>query len=84
MITQENIKHVCHGDIFGTDIIFFESTSSTNDSAIEIGRNRAHKVKDQIIRGTAEAVTRSGGLLIRLPDGKEEIINSGDVTILKE
>lgn len=31
-----------------------------------------------------EAVTGSGGLLIRLPDGREEIVNAGDVAALKE
>ena len=42
------------------------------------------KVKNQIMSGTAEAVTGSGGPLVRLPDGREEIVHAGDVTILKE
>ena len=42
------------------------------------------KVKNQIMSGTAEAVTGSEGPLVRLPDGREEIVHAGDVTILKE
>ena len=54
------------------------------ESVTTIGKEIRVKVKDQIITGTAEAVTGTGGLLIRLPDGREETINAGDVTILKE
>lgn len=34
----EEIKEVFRGEIIGSDIIFLESTTSTNDKAIEIGR----------------------------------------------
>lgn len=54
------------------------------ESVSTIGQEISVKINEQIITGTAEAVTGSGGLLIRLPDGREEIINAGDVTILKK
>ena len=37
-----------------------------------------------ITQKNIEAVTGSGGLLIRLPDGKEKTITAGDVTIIKK
>ncbi len=40
MFTKETIKDVFKGAILGREIIFFESTSSTNDLAITIGRKR--------------------------------------------
>lgn len=54
------------------------------DSVSTIGKEISVKIKERIITGIAESVTGSGGLTIRLPDGREEIINAGDVTILKE
>jgi len=54
------------------------------DSVSTIGKEISVIIKEQIITGTAEAVTGSGGLLIRLADGREEIINAGNVTILKK
>jgi BirA family biotin operon repressor/biotin-[acetyl-CoA-carboxylase] ligase len=54
------------------------------DSVSTIGKEIQVKVKDQIITGTAEAITGSGGLMIRLPDGREEIVNAGEVTIVKD
>ncbi len=37
---EEGIRAVFKGDIIGREIIFFESTTSTNDRAIEIGHQR--------------------------------------------
>jgi len=54
------------------------------DSVSTIGKEISVTINKQIISGTAKAVTESGGLLIRLPDGSEETINAGDVTILKK
>jgi BirA family biotin operon repressor/biotin-[acetyl-CoA-carboxylase] ligase len=54
------------------------------DLVSTIGKDISVKIREQIITGNAKAVTESGGLLIRLPDGREETINAGDVTIIKK
>ncbi|MBI4682761.1 MAG: biotin--[acetyl-CoA-carboxylase] ligase [Nitrospirae bacterium] len=40
MFTKEEIISVFRGDIIGREIIYSESTTSTNDMAFEVGRNR--------------------------------------------
>jgi len=54
------------------------------DSVSTIGKEISVKINNQIISGTARALTGSGGLLIRMPDGKEKTITAGDVTIIKK
>ncbi len=39
-LTQLNIENVFRGDIVGKEILFFDSLPSTNDRALEIGRQR--------------------------------------------
>lgn len=41
------------------------------------------KSPDKIISGLAENINDNGELIIRLPDGKTETVNAGDVTIVK-
>ncbi len=53
------------------------------ESVSTIGQQVSVKINEQIISGTAAAITENGGLLIRLPDGREEIIHAGDVSIIK-
>ncbi|MBI5055698.1 MAG: biotin--[acetyl-CoA-carboxylase] ligase [Nitrospirae bacterium] len=40
MFTKEKIQLVYQGEIIGKEVIFLESTTSTNDTAIETGRQR--------------------------------------------
>ncbi len=40
MLTKEKLQHIFKGDIIGKEILFYESTSSTNETAFEIGRER--------------------------------------------
>ncbi len=48
-------------------------------------RNKvAVKNHERIISGIAENINDNGELIIRLPDGKTETVNAGDVTIVKE
>ena len=39
-LSAEGLKAVFRGEVIGRDIIFLESTTSTNDTAMEVGRQR--------------------------------------------
>lgn len=57
-LTEEKVKKLFKGDIVGKEIIFFQSTTSTNDKALEIGQ----KLKDpEGILVVADAQTRGRG-----------------------
>ena len=52
MFTKEKIENIFKGDIIGKEIIFFESTASTNDKAMEIGMQRENPEGTVIIADT--------------------------------
>jgi BirA family biotin operon repressor/biotin-[acetyl-CoA-carboxylase] ligase len=62
MITKEEIASAIKGRIIGREIICLESTSSTNDSALEIGRNRTDPEGIVVV---ADMQTRGRGRLGR-------------------
>lgn len=48
-----------------------------------IGKKVSVKISDRVISGIAEGVNNTGELILRLPSGVKEIVNAGEVTILK-
>ncbi len=63
MLAKEVMTNVFKGDIIGREIIFFESTSSTNDSAIKTGLEREDPEGIVVI---ADEQTRDRGRLGRI------------------
>lgn len=62
MFTKKSLENVFNGDIIGKEIIFFDSISSTNDKAFEIGRKRGNSEGIVII---ADTQTKGRGRLGR-------------------
>ncbi|MBI4824834.1 MAG: biotin--[acetyl-CoA-carboxylase] ligase [Nitrospirae bacterium] len=49
-----------------------------------LGQNVSVKMYDKVISGIAEDIDDTGALIIKLPSGGYEIVNAGDVTVLKK
>lgn len=62
LLTKEELASVFKGDIIGRDIIYLASAASTNDSAFEIGRDRADPEGIVVV---AEMQTKGKGRLGR-------------------
>ncbi|RJQ54809.1 MAG: biotin--[acetyl-CoA-carboxylase] ligase [Nitrospiraceae bacterium] len=48
-----------------------------------LGHEIIAKDRDRVISGTAENINDRGELIVRMPDGGTEILNAGEVTVLK-
>ncbi|MDO8282499.1 MAG: biotin--[acetyl-CoA-carboxylase] ligase [Thermodesulfovibrionia bacterium] len=49
-----------------------------------LGKNVSVKMYDKVISGIAEDIDGTGALVIKLPSGGHEVVNAGDVTVLKK
>lgn len=49
-----------------------------------IGKNVSVRMYDKVISGIAEDIDDTGALIIRLSSGGYEVVNAGDVTVLKK
>lgn len=49
-----------------------------------IGNNVRVQMQDRVISGTAEGLSNTGELVIRLPSGESETVSAGEVTVLKD